>query len=724
MEGDLALKNETRLIACAVCIICGVTFADGGLNDREILSANAPDLSAKAWNPPVTPVRTYHVDSAGGDDACDGLTPQTAWRTLANANRLTLGPGERLLLKRGSTFNEELKIRAVGAAENWAEIGAYGEGMRPQIRRNRHINDRCGMIADPAYLAVRDLVVCNAGSGLSFVCAKPGTGHVLVERCLAHHIEGCYRFNSHGIPEWRDEPGAAGPGGRSCGFWIGGAQSRHVVVRDCEMYQCSSGFNVGGLDTFVNRIFCHDNYAHNTSPHPYNLSSRSWMTDCVFDASGWHAAAGTMGVMLAGNKGFVVRGCHFLNQPDSGSPDQGGIDLEWGGDNILIEECTFRNNAGAAIEVLGLRSPQARNVRIRRCRFDRDNHARKNGPAEIQVWGSPKTPRDIACSNGVIEDNGYVLVPGVPFYANESPSSNDWTLVRNREFDFSEDLDRAFPFVDPPKVSVCGEVWTDRPAAALSATASDGAALAWEQIEGPGRVVFARPHAVCTKATFGAEGDYRVQLKADNGTLWRTARTAIHVLPPGARTFKAWDFSRNLDMQGWRVEDAGTAYESIPGKTAFWNSKSHPVRIVCGDYLVVAVKDSASACLVTPDEMDVGVICGVTRANAMRVKMQNHTNSRRMRLWWQTGATPAWKVENSVAFDVKAMDDDDGIYTVALPRIGSVKQLKISFSADGEKVTGTCRIDYIWIGKLPIYGTGQTRSGRARVPTRRRARFF
>ena len=343
---------------------------------------------------------------------------------------------------------------------------------------------------------------------------------MLVERCLAHHVEGLYRFNSHGIPEWRDEPGAAGRGGRSCGIWAGGNRARHVVIRDCESYQCSSGFSVNGLDTFVTRMFCHDNYAHNTSPHPYNCASRSWMTDCLFDASGWHAAAGTMGVMLANNCGYIIRGCHFINQPDSGSPDQGGIDFEAGGENCLVENCTFRNNAGAAIEVLGLRSPQTRNVHIRRCKFDRNNYSRKNGPAEIQVWGGPGTPRDVACSNGIIEDNGYVLIPGIPFYVNLSPTTNDWTLANNREFDFAEELDRAFPYVDPPAVAICGETWTDKPEVALSARVQDGRrsddgravsprpplALAWEQVEGPAGVTFAKPQAACTKATFPAEG--------------------------------------------------------------------------------------------------------------------------------------------------------------------------------------------------------------------------
>ena len=660
-----------------------------------------PDFSAKAWNPPVTSAQTYYVDSKGGDDTRDGLTPKSAWRTLGRASRLTLGAGERLLLKRGSVFNEELLVSVRGTVENWAEIGAYGEGMRPQIRRNRHINDRCGLLVNPEFLVVRDLIFCNAGAGLSLVCEEPQSGHILVERCLAHHIEGLYRFNSHGIPEWRDEPGPGNPGGGGCGIQACGIRTRDFVLRDCEFYQCSKAFWIEGVDTFVTSVFCHDNFAHNTSPHPFNIASRSYMTDCVFDKSGYHAAAGTMGVMLAKNNGFVVKGCHFLNQPDSGSPDQGGIDFEWGGENCLVEKCTFRNNAGAAIEVLGLVKPQIRNLCIRRCRFDRNNYARKNGPAEIQIWGGAQTPCDIACSNGRIEDNGFVLIPGVLLYVNESRSAKDWTLFGNREFDFVEDMNRAFPYNDPPDIFVCSEIWTDCREVALSAKNSEDSSVMWEQTEGPANVVFACPDVACTKAFFPLQGDYRIQAKADNGQLWRTARTAVHILPYGARTFRAWDFSANLDMQGWSVENAGTDYEFLPGKTPFWNSKSHPVRLVCNDYMVVAVKDAGEACIVTPCEYDVGVICGGQRANALRVRMQNHTTSRRMRLWWQKcGHSPQWDIKNSIAFDVKAMDDDDAIYTIPLPHIGSVKQLKISFSDASEKITGTVRIDYIWIGLL------------------------
>ena len=71
-----------------------------------------------------------------------------------------------------------------------------------------------------------------------------------------------------------------------------------------------------------------------------------------------------------------------------------------------------------------------------------------------------------------------------------------------------------------------------------------------------------------------------------------------------------------------------------------------------------------------------------------------------MRMWWQVaGSAPAWSEKNSVAFDVRPMDCEDTVYEVGLPPCGPVKQLRLSFSNDGEKVTGTCRIDYIWLGR-------------------------
>ena len=89
------------------------------------------------------------------------------------------------------------------------------------------------------------------------------------------------------------------------------------------------------------------------------------------------------------------------------------------------------------------------------------------------------------------------------------------------------------------------------------------------------------------------------------------------------------------------------------------------------------------------------------QANALRIRMQNGTDSRRMRVWWQTCREPTWDLARSVAFDVTPRDVDDAVYTVPMPEAGAVKQMKIAFSSDGEPVTGTVRLDYIWAGRLP-----------------------
>ena len=184
----------------------------------------------------------------------------------------------------------------------------------------------------------------------------------------------------------------------------------------------------------VDRVYCHDNLVHNTSPHPFLVAAyRAVLQNSVFDASGWHASAGTMGIMLGNPQGLIIRNCIFRNQPDSGSHDEGGIDFENSGNGCLIDHCTFQNNAGAAIEVLGLRSPQTTNIEIRDSRFIKNNVAKKLGPSEIFIWGRTPDPA-VCCSTGTVSSNGYVTNPGIEFFTNEAPKLTSWTLRDNKGY--------------------------------------------------------------------------------------------------------------------------------------------------------------------------------------------------------------------------------------------------------------------------------------------------
>ncbi|MFC4015766.1 hypothetical protein ACFOY2_51750 [Nonomuraea purpurea] len=80
-------------------------------------------------------VGTFHVDAVNGNDSADGKTPATAWKTLTKASSVSLEPGSKLLLSRGSTWKgQQLQISGKGKAEAPIVVDAYGTGTaRPVI---------------------------------------------------------------------------------------------------------------------------------------------------------------------------------------------------------------------------------------------------------------------------------------------------------------------------------------------------------------------------------------------------------------------------------------------------------------------------------------------------------------------------------------------------------------------------------------------------------------
>lgn len=80
----------------------------------------------------TVPHVTYYVSNSGSD-LRSGLSPGTAWRTLARVARQDLHPGDHVELERGSVFREPLVITASGTAVAPIVYGAYGSGPRPVV---------------------------------------------------------------------------------------------------------------------------------------------------------------------------------------------------------------------------------------------------------------------------------------------------------------------------------------------------------------------------------------------------------------------------------------------------------------------------------------------------------------------------------------------------------------------------------------------------------------
>lgn len=69
----------------------------------------------------------YYIKN-GGNDALDGLTDATAWASLSNIKSGSFNAGDSILLKRGDTFNDSIRVITSGI-----NIGAYGTGNNPIV---------------------------------------------------------------------------------------------------------------------------------------------------------------------------------------------------------------------------------------------------------------------------------------------------------------------------------------------------------------------------------------------------------------------------------------------------------------------------------------------------------------------------------------------------------------------------------------------------------------
>jgi parallel beta-helix repeat protein len=71
--------------------------------------------------------RSYYV-STTGNDANDGLSPATAWRTLGRANAFTYAANDSILLRRGDVFYGSIVVN-----RNNITVAAFGTGAKPLI---------------------------------------------------------------------------------------------------------------------------------------------------------------------------------------------------------------------------------------------------------------------------------------------------------------------------------------------------------------------------------------------------------------------------------------------------------------------------------------------------------------------------------------------------------------------------------------------------------------
>lgn len=139
---------------------------------------------------------TYYVDCRSGSDTSSGTSAGRPWRSLAKASR-TYRPGDRLLLRRGTSCTGVLAPTGSGTAALPISVDAYGKGAKPRI-------DGAGARAAVLLLNVegwelRNLDLSNTGAptttdrraGLLVRLTDHGVGrHYVVDGVDVHDVNG------------------------------------------------------------------------------------------------------------------------------------------------------------------------------------------------------------------------------------------------------------------------------------------------------------------------------------------------------------------------------------------------------------------------------------------------------------------------------------------------------------------------------------------------------
>lgn len=95
---------------------------------------------------------SYYISSSEGNDANDGLSPKSPWKSFANVKDMRLTEGDKILLKRGDEWNETLYVHANGTEKNWVLVSGYGDEKdgKPVIKLNNGRSDICIVAEDCA----------------------------------------------------------------------------------------------------------------------------------------------------------------------------------------------------------------------------------------------------------------------------------------------------------------------------------------------------------------------------------------------------------------------------------------------------------------------------------------------------------------------------------------------------------------------------------------------
>ncbi|MFN7998839.1 MAG: right-handed parallel beta-helix repeat-containing protein [Bryobacteraceae bacterium] len=336
----------------------------------------------------LSPAATYYVDCEGGDDASDGRSDTTAWRSVGKASTFELTPGDSLRLRRGTVCRGSLTPRGSGTAEAPLVVDAWGTGPLPKIEAPPDAKAAFRLF-DQEYWVVQNLEFAGGSPHGVFVTGSKGVLHgIHIRNLVVHDVVGNPLSKETGLV-------AIVPGSKEQRF-------DDVLVEGVTAFRTTqwSGILVGGADFGALPL--------------QNRSTNVRIRDCMV-----HDVAGDGIVLFQVNDGVIENSvawrtglqrketigtpngiwtwmCHncvvrrseaFLT--DSPGVDGGAFDIDFGNSNNTVEESYGHHTDGYCVSIFGAGTPTSNSlVRGNTCfQNGRDpKMAKRQGAIFLSTW--------------------------------------------------------------------------------------------------------------------------------------------------------------------------------------------------------------------------------------------------------------------------------------------------------------------------------------------------
>jgi len=323
-----------------------------------VLAAGAAKGAAPLRSAPAT----FFVSQSSGNDAWSGQSPKPdgtsgPWKTLARASAEGYVPGDRILLKCGDTWDEELHPKGSGTPTNPITIGSYGEGKKPVIDRQDDKRDLMGIhLSDQEGFKI---------AGLEFNRCMTGIYAEYSEGCPTKRfiwIEDCYFHDSLLYQHYEDYPRRKI--GLGVCFFSHERKNRIVLaditLRNCVFRRLASGVWTNSPDNFNKNASFVYNFGNMAIEGCLFEEGYQWqmgirgvaggaVRNCVTHdiGRGFRAFNGVAGAMFFRCKDWVFEDSEWgFIDIGLGSGDGEAFDFEGNCDRMTMRNCLFHDTDG------------------------------------------------------------------------------------------------------------------------------------------------------------------------------------------------------------------------------------------------------------------------------------------------------------------------------------------------------------------------------------------